>query len=378
MDLYARLLGMKLTDGAKKVLKKNERRSTNMIHDKCNYTMFQATKHEFLSEEHPRSKYHKTKNDNIVHYGQLKLFLANVQFITKYWDPMVHQSPKLLYIGAAPCGWAPLFAVMFPMFELHLYDPEAFDITLQKFDRNDPLVTIPDDSNMGKIFLYKRLFTDEDASEWKTAALESDIFFVSDIRPFTYDKDNEESESVVHECMMMQEKWVRTINPRFCQLKYKLPYTQLYKDDEFLYKYLGGRVYFQSWVGALSTEARLVSSPPYQSIENNYRIYEEMMFNHNTKVRDPSVKFFNVFTNRPEPYSYLSLYGLYNDWDSTQTILVVKEYLEKVSTVYDVASEEDVALFFGEIDKTLEMANSAQRKLLGMPAKKMRLVDRRQ
>lgn len=356
---------------------KNKKERSNMLNS--SHVGVIPSRHEFLSDSHPRLKYSKTDNKTIVHYGQLKLYLTNLQFITKCWDPVKHPRPKLVYVGAAPCSWGILFAQKFPMFEFHLYDPEDFDITLQEYDKNDTTKNVKSDINMGDIYLYKRLFTDEDAKEWKN---DPSVFFVSDIRPFTYEKHGNESEKVVHECMMFQQEWIKDMVPAFSQVKFKLPFSSNYVDTakkgDFIYLYLDGRVYFQQWVGPLSTEARLVSSPPYKSIEYDYKIYEEMMYHHNVVDRDPSETIYkNVFSKRCGPYPKLAIYGLYNDWDSTMTIRIIQEYIEKVKESEEPATEGEVEEFFRELDTVLETANAEQRKVKGFEPKRQKLIDRR-
>lgn len=334
--------------------------------------------HEFLSDNHKRKKYEKIDPPkSIVHYGQLKLFLTNLQFLTKYWDPIKNPRPKLVYVGAAPCSWGVLFAELFPMFELHLYDPEEFDITLQEYDLNDSSRNVEENINRAKIYLYKRCFTNDDVSTWQNVL---DVFFVSDIRPFTYDKTSEECERVVHDCMTMQSNWIKEINPDYAQVKFKLPYNKNFgEDDSTIYQYLGGRIYFQQWVGPFSTETRLVSSSPHNDISYDYRIYEEMMFHHNTVERNPNVsQYINVFTgNKKNPYTKLLHFGLYNDLDSTMTIQIIKEYLEKVRENNEPITEDDVADFFDKLNVTLELAASRQRQAKGIKGKLKTIAERR-
>ena len=347
------------------------------------YVFFNPSRHEFLSDGHPRLPYKGGAPPKSLHYGQLKLYMSCLQFIVKYWDPELNPRPKLVYVGAAPCSWALLLAKQFPVFEFHLYDPEAFDITLQEYDMNDSTRDVQSDINRADIYLYKRLFTDADTQDWKG---KPDVFFVSDIRPFSYEKEGEEGEQTVHENMELQSKWIKSIEPAFSQVKFKLPYSKTWNppingEPDFTYRYLDGRIYFQQWVGPLSTETRLVSSPPYRDIEYNFRMYEEMLFHHNTIERNGNVtSYVNLIDGTSGPYPQLSLYGLYNDLDSTMTIRIILEYLAKVSDKDALSRKEtegQVADFFRELDNTLELANAEQRKVKGFPVKSQKLLDRR-
>lgn len=364
---------------AKPAIDSSSIESTNLINR--GFIYLDPRQHEYLSDDHPRRSYRKlSQKINTLHYGQLKLYMTCLQFLTKYWDPMQATKPKLVYVGAAPCSWALLLARQFPVFELHLYDPEPFDITLMEHDMNDSKREVLSDINQADIYLYKRLFEDEDTKRW---ADETDVFFVSDIRPFSYEKEGEEGELTVHENMMIQSNWIKKIQPLYSQVKFKLPYSKNLSNpdaDHTLYQYLDGRIYFQQWVGEYSTESRLVSSPPYQDTEYDYKIYEEMMFHHNTYARNVNkTRYRNLFDGSRGPYPILSTYGLYNDLDSTMTIKIIMEYLEKVMDASDskLITEEMVGDFFALVDSDLELANSEQRKIKGFLAKPQKLLDRR-
>ena len=343
---------------------------SNMLFTKDYYRSFSKREHEYLSEDNPRREYVKVKDKSIVHYGQLKLFLANVQLINKYWDSEKIPKPKLLYIGSAPGSWVLFFAEMFPTFELHLYDSTPFDVTLQGFDMNNPKINVEHKSNRADIYLYKRYFVEDDVKMWKETA--DSTFLVSDIRPLTY---NCENESEVHDDMMRQQKWVTDINPIYSQLKFKLPYKET---DTNMYSYLDGRIYFQSFVGHSSTEARLVSQRPYNMTEYNFKEYEAIMFYHNTVIRNiKNTAFNNVFNGKSEPYALLGQLGLYNDWDSTSLIITLKEFIEKVSIDITDIKEEHVFSLFDKLEDAMELSNIVQRKEKGVVYRRNKLIDQR-
>lgn len=300
------------------------------------YLHFSTGKHEYLTDNHARSKYKKdTKSYQKKHFGQLKLFLTNIQFITKYWDVIKYPDPVLLYVGAAPCVWGLLFMKYFPSFELHLYDPSKFNDSLYIEAKKNK-----------KLFLYNQLFEDADAEKWKNS--EKDIFFVSDIRLRTYDKEGENAQKDVHECMLLQQDFVKKINPIFSQLKFKLPYEGFNCDN---YNYFDGRIYFQPWVGPLSSEARLVTSRPHTSTTYICKQYEEMMFNHNIITRNNKITLFkNVLDPDCSKYQKLGKLGLSNNWDSSLTINIIKEYLEKVDIE---ANEDNVFNFFLTVSEAI-------------------------
>lgn len=321
----------------------------HVLSNKGNFVAFDPLRHVQITEDHARIPYRRIGTDNnSVKWGQLKLFMVMLQFFNKHWDPSRHPNPKIVYVGAAPGSWWPLFSTYYPVAEIHLYDPDEFDVQLVNFSKTD------EGSN---ITIYNKLFGDEDVSRWIG---ESDVFFVSDIRTRSYecregDKYRQIAETQVKEEMSLQKKWVEEINPAFAQLKFRLPYqlepTNQALGGSVLYEYLDGILYFQPWVGPTSTECRLVSESPHQTIVYNFAINEEIMFAHNVETRYPSVtRFYNIFTGKEDIDVNALALGLDNSWDSTSTLHTIKEYLEKTSDNYESASIDDALEMFKEID----------------------------
>lgn len=322
-----------------KVFKNGEKRGMRTVETRFRHFSDEC---EFLHSNHPKTTFDKDSKGFAKHLGQLKLFLTNLQFVTKYWDIVQHPDPILLYIGAAPCSWGLLFMKYFPEFELHLYDPDKFAPKLLKKSKEG-----------GKLFIYNQLFAEEDVKRWES--MERNIFFVSDIRLRNYNKLGENAQKDVHDCMMMQEDWVKRINPLYAQLKFKLPYEGFNCDN---YVYLDGKIYFQAWVGPLSSEARLVSSRPHTKTSYICKEYEEMMFNHNTTTRKSGNYFRNVLDDSPSFYHLLPRIGLNNEWDSTLTVKIIKEYLEKTLPTEQKVTEQMVYDFFSIVSEQLVQLKS--------------------
>jgi len=249
-----------------------------------------------------------------IAWGQLKLFLAELTFLNKYWDPSVVPTPLCVYVGAAPGFHIRMLAKMFPKITFHLYDGRAF---------SSILATLPN------VKTFVQLFTDEDAKKY---ASRNDVFFISDIRTLNYNTgyvDNEETqrlnESIVDRDMKLQMGWVQVIKPVKAHLKFRLPYTYEW-NKETSYTYLDGDVYKQPWSKPTSTETRIVVDLSLPFREWNFRSYEQMLFYHNNVVRE-HIKFVNPLTNIIEPIS--SELGLLNDYDSVVFTTQVRDYLIK-------------------------------------------------
>lgn len=308
---------------------------------------------------------------NVIHYGQLKLYAANLQFMNDMWDPDKIPNPILVYVGAAPCSWALFFREMFPDVELHLYDPAPFDVTLCQYDSNNVRATKDKNSDKSPIFLYKRLFLDEDTERWK--AVSERVLFVSDIRPLSYSEGNFDE---VHEDQVRQMNWVKDINPVAAQLKLQMPYdgTKEYSSGG-TYKYLDGTIKYQTFVARSSSETRLVCSRPYNTRDWDWDWYNETLSYHNHNVRNKE-QFKNQFDMSSCKYTLLPYYGLYNDWDSTMLIRLLINYLRDDMSE-EAPTESDVANLFMKLEDFMELMNFRQRKAKNINYKRKRLKDRR-
>ena len=162
-----------------------------------------------LNSDDPELPYRRRKNEEKVslHFGQRKLLLTVVQFLTLFWNPKKVPKPIVVYAGAAPGNNIEIISQLFPEVEFHLYDPWTFKI-----------------NETDKIHLYNQYFTDHDAKQWSGR---SDIYFISDIRTadYTKAKNLDENENQIMQDMMKQMNWYNIINPIHGHLKFRLPYT---------------------------------------------------------------------------------------------------------------------------------------------------------
>ena len=271
-----------------------------------------------LNPEDPELPYRRRKDEEkkSIAYGQRKLMLTLVQFITNFWDPEVVPNPKLVYAGAAPGTNIGIVSTMFPEIEFHLYDPRPFKIKLSD-----------------KIKTYQQYFTNEDAQKW---ADRDDIFFVSDIRTADYNKasDLDENEQQIMDDMQMQMEWYNIIKPVRGHLKFRLPYTGGNRPSHM--EYLYGYVFKQCWAPQTSTETRLVpvygnDGEPITKLWNCQK-YQDQMFYHNVIVRE-SFCYDNPFVqsddNNNNETQYIDYPELLNDWDSRAETQILMDYIYK-------------------------------------------------
>ena len=283
----------------------------------------------------PRLSYYRRTFDNkkSIHWGQRKLLLSEIQFLTLFWDPNTVPKPIILYAGASPGTHIPFLLSMFKQAEFHLYDPSEFHIKATP-----------------QIHLYQQLFTDETAKQWQGR---NDVFFISDIRAADYAKQLiQENETAVWNDMLAQQRWVEMINPVQALLKFRLPYATggIGKAVE----YLNGHVFVQVWPPQTSTETRLVPlksqgpQPRWTTKIWDTLDYEEKLFYHNKIMREETL-FLNPFT---KTHDAVSPPELINDYDSMAETTIIIDYLFKMGGAA-LATQGNVVAMSELITKTL-------------------------
>jgi cap2 methyltransferase len=143
------------------------------------------------------AQYYRRGNEErtLVHWGQRKLLLAEIEFLTQHG----HLADTVVYAGAAPGTHLAMLALLFPKHKLHLYDPAPF---------NPHLVNASALPN-SKVYLHQEMFTDEVAAGWAPEVNESKrVLFVCDIRSANLDvQTHDEFEERVVIDMEAQKRW---------------------------------------------------------------------------------------------------------------------------------------------------------------------------
>ncbi len=262
-----------------------------------------------LNSDDPELPYRRRKNEEKVslHFGQRKLLLTVVQFLTLFWNPKKVPKPIVVYAGAAPGNNIEIISQLFPEVEFHLYDPWTFKI-----------------NETDKIHLYNQYFTDHDAKQWSGR---SDIYFISDIRTadYTKAKNLDENENQIMQDMMKQMNWYNIINPIHGHLKFRLPYTGGNRPPKV--NYLNGHVFKQALAPKTSTETRLVPLSPNNNIDWDCNKYQSQLFYHNVEIRE-KIKYINPL-NPNEPHSHIDNLELLNDYDSRAETHILMNYIYK-------------------------------------------------
>lgn len=205
-----------------------------------------------LSRKDPRQEYTKHKGEfRALHWGQRKLLLSEIEFLTIYGD----LADLVVYVGAAGGYHIPLLSSMFPRHVFDLYDPAEFAIKETK-----------------KINIYRKPMSADLAQVYSGR----NLLLISDIRTVG-DKDPNYG-AAIRSDNAMQLEWAQIMKPKQSMFKFKLPY-----DDEST-EYPKGPNYLPIWGRPDTTETRLVFDDPESLRSYSHRKHEEQMayFNNNT------------------------------------------------------------------------------------------------
>lgn len=275
----------------------------------------------FIGDNDGKLPYRSRKGEQrtTISWGQRKLMIGEIEFLTYFWNPTKVPKPIVVYAGASPGTHIPLLATMFEsVAEWHLYDPRPFKI-----------------AGTSKIILHQQLFTDKDATQW---ANREDIILISDIRTADHTTMKpDENEAAVWTDNLMQQKWLSIMKPIISSLKFRLPYYDVWNDmlkpnspwltklgmtgeNPQQLKYLKGLIMYQPWRPSTSTETRLIVSRDDGLVTTTYDLidYEQILAYHNVIVREQE-----KYVNIPDD-------ELLKDFDSAVEAFILKQYFYKM------------------------------------------------
>jgi hypothetical protein len=232
---------------------------TQVLQPNCGYESRADVPFSRILADALRMKYRRRKGENktVIHWGQRKLFMSELEFLTEYGTP----NTTVVYAGAAPGTHTRYLIDLFPDLKFVLVDPAPFSSKLSEGPR---------------CFLRQELFTDEVAREFEGL---DNVLFLCDIRSCDWSNmDDAAVEDKVLEDMLAQQQWHDIIKPRKSMLKFRLPWTPGQTE------YLAGDVYLQAFGPITTTETRLIPHGHDRTLWDNKQ-YEEQMFYFNTVTR---------------------------------------------------------------------------------------------
>lgn len=262
----------------------------------CQNLKIYDTVPRILHNNFERLKYQRRKNHNktVVHWGQRKLLMSEIEFLTTYAE----KGDIVVYAGAAPGNHTYLLSLMFPFVKFYLIDP-------------NPFYCIETD----RITIINELFTDKMAEEFSNLG---NVLFISDIRSASWQTmTSSDVENSILNDMLLQQNWHLIMKPKMSMLKFRLPWK-----DGFT-EYLDGAVHLPVWGPITTTETRLVTNSTIVVKWDN-RKYEDQMF------------YFNTIT-RTQLYNYnksITSNGLDNCFDCASEVYIWYLYFKKYMNVW--------------------------------------------
>ena len=255
-----------------------------------------------MEDYHPSLPYRRRNDEekSVIHWGQRKLLLAEIEFLTKYGD----LSNNVVYVGAAPGTHTKFLTELFPYHNFYLYDPAPFAANLR---------------GLKNVETHQVLFTDDVAEQWRN----SQVLFISDIRSADPDlmEEGEVEDNVISD-MNAQMKWCEMIEPVMCSLKFRLPWR---KGET---EYFDGDIYYQVWGPPTTTETRLISNCKKKKKFNNTS-YEQRLFYFNTVVR------LGLYY-----HPYCPAVGIDYCYDCACEIHILSEYFKKFPHMIDILYDD--------------------------------------
>lgn len=237
-----------------------------------------------LTKSYPSLPYSpsKSKINSTLHWGQRKLLISEIEFLTRYaLGPRSREKFTLVYVGAAGGHHIPILVKLFPNVRFVLYDKGEFSPSLIKLasvykgGNNDMnLNDIYADRN--RVIIVKGYFDEGIASMYSDI---NNLLYISDIRDLDFGGSGEKLNATIRKNMHQQDSWRRIMNPMGSMLKFRLPW-----DDEKTV-YPEGDVMLPVWGRVSTTECRLIVNRGARDMEYDNRLHESQMYYFNNVAR---------------------------------------------------------------------------------------------
>ena len=245
-----------------------------------------------LGDDSPRLTYRRRRGEmkSLCHWGQKKLLMSEIEFLTMYVEPSLASGDKLrqytcLYVGASPGDHISYLCYLFPQVHFVLVDPRPFCNHLADPELRPSNATLLQQTMTSEIIdEYKNkqsmsLETNEDGTSLTTKSL----LFVSDIRSADWQviNNHDAMDQEVQKDMSLQRDWHIALKPLASMLKFRLPWSA------GCTKYLEGKLFLPVYGPVGTSEARLVVSSCDLNAEREYdhQTHWEQMFYFNTISR---------------------------------------------------------------------------------------------
>ena len=231
----------------------------------------------------------------VMHLGQLKLMISEMQFLAKY----AADKYRVLYIGAADGYHITILADLFPNFKFDLWDKTHFQ-------------TQPREN----ITFYRKYFSETYAREYLQRAQQNSekTLVICDIRNLgVRDSNDAKINQLIMEDLQKQMLWLQIIQPTAASLKLRFPYNDALTD------YLTGKCYLQPY-SLFSTETRLICQD-YQKL----RAYDNLEQDQKFAYFNTNERIYNCYTRWQD---VMEKYGIHNNWDNAISLHILQYYLK--------------------------------------------------
>jgi hypothetical protein len=233
------------------------------------------------------------------HWGQLKLLVSEIEFLTSYYE----RNYLVVYAGAAPGVHVPILADMFSTMHFILIDPQSSMIANGQY---------------ANIQIIQAMMTDELARELASHPWRDKILFISDVRigPSARHETAQEHQERIHRDMLSQKGWLEILQPVASILKFRLPW------DGASTRYLDGKILFPVYGKEVTHEARLWVPKGANIVDYDNKQYEGVMAYFNQEFR-------------PAIYEFA---GQYKCFDCTSFRWIVGKYLQTAGMTHSDAA----------------------------------------
>lgn len=291
----------------------------------------------------PTREYSRTVPWTPAHWGQMKLLISEIEFLT----PFFGDEFNVVYAGAAPGVHMPILAKMFESMHFILVDPAPSMIAKNDFSN---------------IEVMTEFMTDQLALGL-SKKYHDKILFISDVRIGSTNprEPHKEQQIRIQKDMKAQESWMNIMCPRSSMLKFRLPWN--IGNGKTVYP--EGKIFLPVYGKILTHEARLVVERGALDFRYDNRLYEGQMAYFNQVLR-PALYPSEDHLSSPEVMKYIegwstrfpesgeqragkegqSVQGEHKCYDCTAFQLVVARYLleagvyTKGELTYDVINTE--------------------------------------
>lgn len=260
-----------------------------------------------------------------LHWGQLKLMLTEIEFLT-----MVIKNHRLnkddrpiymIYPGSSPGHHLYFLSEMFPDIHFELYDPNPFII-----------------ENTEKIKIHVQFYKEKECKYWAEQQKDKYVILCSDIRiePAT--------EKSVQFDMELQLSWWKIMNPEYTMFKFRLPW----KPGKT--EYAEGEFYVQPFPGPTSTETRIIIKKNAKLVKYDNTDYEQACFTHNTVNR---LKRYEIVDYKGKSHNVNLLENrLCHCYDCATFVHIINQYIDLtgVGDTFDIINNIQNKITFGRND----------------------------